>query len=50
MDSAKYGRWIVPFKKFGMVRVNIIVIPTSYSFKYYQVLFVSVIKKLSVGN
>ena len=22
MDSAKNGRWIIPFKKFGMVRVN----------------------------
>ena len=22
MDSAKNGKWIIPFKKFGMVRVN----------------------------
>ena len=22
MDSAKNVRWIIPFKKFGMVRVN----------------------------
>ena len=22
MDSAKNGRWIIPFKKFGMVRVK----------------------------
>ena len=22
MDSSKNGRWIIPFKKYGMVRVN----------------------------
>ena len=25
MDSAKNGRWIIPFKKFGMVRVNMLI-------------------------
>ena len=24
MDSAKNARWIIPFKKFSMVRVNIL--------------------------
>ena len=24
MESSKNGRWIIPFKKFGMVRVNYI--------------------------
>ena len=24
MDSDKNGRWIIPFKKFGRLRVNII--------------------------
>ena len=23
MDSSKNGRWIIPFKKFGMVNVNV---------------------------
>ena len=31
MDSARNGRWIIPFKKFGMVRVNISRIHTKFT-------------------
>ena len=24
MDSAENGRWIIPFKKFGMIRVKLV--------------------------
>ena len=30
MDSAKNGSWIIPFKKFGRIRVNIHVWKNNY--------------------
>ena len=38
MDSAKNGRWIIPFQEFGMIRVN----NKTYdrSFSYYSCLYI----------
>ena len=43
MDSAKNGRWIFPFKKFGMVRVIICML-------YYQIVTLKGIDVYPVTN
>ena len=35
MDSAKNGRWIIPFKKFGMVSVNTNILVIIYQYLSY---------------